>query len=100
FRSGTGVWRRGLTAAAAFYLALVQILTAAHAASGEGMAPDHDKAACVFHLAIDRAHAPPPASQALVILPSTAYARLAARLDIVLVGESADIPPPRGPPSV
>ncbi|MEX0645829.1 MAG: hypothetical protein WD076_10990, partial [Parvularculaceae bacterium] len=69
---GTGRARAGLIAAA-LYLALVQVLTAAHAYSGQAMAPDHDRAACVFHFAADRSHAGLPSGEAVVLPPSADY---------------------------
>lgn len=99
--TGAGAWlRRAPVIAAALYLALVQILTAAHAASGEAQAPDHNSAACVFHIAADRMHGAAPTAPAEIVPPAAEYLPLALPAVVALIGEAATLPPSRGPPSL
>ncbi len=86
--------------AAALYLAFVQILTVAHAASGQAMAPDHDPAACVYHFVADRLHAGLPSSEAVVLPPPTDYAPSIIPASTAPSSERTVAPPSRGPPSL
>lgn len=86
--------------AAALYLAFVQVLTAAHAYSGQAMAPDHNQAACVFHFAADRSHAGLPSSDAVIVPPLTDYAPSIAPASTAPFAARIFAPPPRGPPAL
>lgn len=91
--------RRGpVLLAAAFYLALFQILTVAHAASDGAEGPHHDPAACVLHVAADRLAGALPEG-GLVLAPPVAAEPLTS-IDVVVVAFAAPrpLPPPRGPP--
>jgi hypothetical protein len=86
--------------AAALYLALVQVLTAAHAASGEAQAPDHNPAACVLHIAADRMHGAAPSAPAELMPPAAEYLPFSLPAVVAIVGEDLLLPPSRGPPSL
>jgi hypothetical protein len=98
----TAAWFSRITViAAALYLALIQVLTAAHAASGEARAPDHNPAACVLHIAGERMHgATTPTAPAEIVAPASEYSPFALPVVVTLVGEDALHPPSRGPPSL
>lgn len=85
--------------AAALYLAFVQILTVAHAASGEAAAPGHDRAACVLHFAADRSQAGLPSGEAVVLPPPTDYAPSIIPVSTAPAGVRTFAPLSRGPPS-
>lgn len=96
-----GAWfARVPVIAAALYLALIQILTAAHAASGEAQSPDHDAAACVLHIAADRHHGCAPSAPAEIIPPATEYRPFSLPAVVAVAGEDSTLPPSRGPPAL
>lgn len=93
--------RRAALVAAAAFIALAQIITAAHAASGAAFAPDHDANSCVFHMAGDRTPSTPPPSGELVILPVSVIYTPAPVADWGQpVSPVQVLPPSRGPPIV
>lgn len=99
--ASVGAWlQRAPVIAAALYLALVQILTAAHAASGEAQSPDHNPAACVFHIAADRMHGAAPTAPAEIVPPATEYLSFWLPAVVSLIGEDTSLPPSRGPPAL
>lgn len=83
---------------AALYLALVQILTVAHAASDEAAGPHHDPATCVLHVAADRMASALP--EAGLVLSEAPVIQPVAGPDIVRISYAGphSLPPPRGPP--
>ncbi|MBI1366766.1 MAG: hypothetical protein GC153_12530 [Alphaproteobacteria bacterium] len=100
--SAGGARHRGATRAAivlaAFWLAFVQALSAAHAVSAVGMAPNHDQSTCVFHIAGDRMHAA-SAPSSPVVLPVGVDLTPAPQCKWTVPGtEIIPLPPPRGPP--
>ncbi len=94
-----GAARRASVVAAALYLALVQMLSAAHAMSGEANAPNHHNSACVLCLAAHgtghgltpgEVKAPAAPISFIVLSPIVRHALAPARVRA---------PAPRGPPS-
>jgi len=94
-----GAVRRAGVVAAALYLALVQMLSAAHALSGEGNAPNHHNSACVLCVAAHgnshglipgEAKAPAAPISFIALSPIARHALAPARVRA---------PAPRGPPS-
>lgn len=93
-----GVLRRFPVIAAALYLALVQILSAAHAESGLANAPDHDGAACVLCLTAHGAGHGLAAGETRLPAPAQASFAVALLAPLGLAPTHAPAPSPRGPP--
>lgn len=94
-----GAVRRAGVVAVALYLALVQMLSAAHAVSGEANAPNHHNSACVLCVAAHgNSHGLIPGAVEAPAAPISfiALSAIAAR---ALAPARVRAPAPRGPPS-
>lgn len=90
--------RRWGAIAAAFYIGLVQLILAAHAASADALAPDHDQTQCAYCVAADRGGPAPPSINPLVlrVIESAAvFEDPKSQVDTVVFFLAAA---PRGPP--
>jgi len=91
--------RWALTLSAAFYLALVQLMSVAHAASGQAMGPTHDSSACVFCLSIGPTSAGLPVADVIIAEPVLQYLPRTEIIQLALTITRLALPPSRGPPS-
>lgn len=91
--------RRVVLVAAVLYLALVQVLSAAHALSGEANAPNHHNSACALCVAAHGTGTGAPAGEIEIPTPSPATEPPAPFAAVPLAPARIYAPAPRGPPS-
>jgi hypothetical protein len=94
-----GALCRAGVVAAALYLALVQMLSAAHAVSGEANAPNHHNSACVLCVAAHgNSHGLIPGAIEAPAAPIS-FIALSPIVRHTLAPARVRAPAPRGPPS-
>lgn len=91
--------RRIVLVAAVLYLALVQVLSAAHAVSGEANAPNHHTSACALCVAAHGASGSLPMGEVEIPTPLVAAAAVAPVAGRPLTPTQTYAPVSRGPPS-
>lgn len=94
-----GAVRRAGVVAAALYLALVQMLSAAHAMSAEANAPNHHNSACVLCVAAHGTNHGLLVGEVKAPAAPTAFAVALSTAPRVPVGVRTLAHAPRGPPS-
>lgn len=91
--------RRIVLVAAVLYLALVQVLSAAHAFSGDANAPNHHTSACAVCVAAHGASAGLPSGDIETPTPPAAFDAVAPIAGRPLTPTQTYAPVSRGPPS-
>lgn len=91
--------RRIVLVAAVLYLALVQVLSAAHAMSGEANAPNHHTSACALCVAAHGASGSLPTGEVEIPTPLVTVAAVAPVAGRPLTPTQTYAPVSRGPPS-